>query len=237
MRNKHSKRKNIFIIPIILILITIGVVFWVMNKNQFNNNDYISETTSVPEKNEGDNIESDNEINSSNIVINNDLFAKYYEQAESLLQSMTLEEKVGQMFLVRFPNSGVIEEIQNYNPGGYILFGQDFKNETRTSILQKLQECQNASKIKLLLGVDEEGGTVVRVSNYLAFRSSKFLSPQQLWASGGLSAILNDSTEKSNLLKSIGIFQVMEIMLIHIQVLQLMKETIMYLKHQIFYLL
>lgn len=134
-----------------------------------------------------------------------ELFATFYEQAETLLQTMTLEEKIGQMFLARFPESGVVEEIKDYNPGGYILFARDFENETKSSIFAKLEECQNASKIKLVLGVDEEGGTVVRVSAYEAFRSSKFLSPQQIWEKSQLPGILEDSTEKSNLLKSIGL--------------------------------
>ena len=109
-----------------------------------------------------------------------DLFEAYYEQAEELLQTMTLEEKIGQMFLARFPENEVIEEIQNHHPGGYLLFGRDFKEETKESIKQKLEQCQQASKIKLILGVDEEGATVTRVSTYPAFRSSAFLSPQEL---------------------------------------------------------
>lgn len=136
---------------------------------------------------------------------NKELFAEFYGSAEKLLQNMTLEEKIGQMFLARFPKDGVIEEIQNYYPGGYILFARDFKNETPESILSKLKECQNTSKIKIILGVDEEGGTVVRVSAYEAFRQERFLSPQQLWANGQLPAILDDSKEKSALLKSIGL--------------------------------
>ena len=134
-----------------------------------------------------------------------DLFEAYYEQAEELLQIMTLEEKVGQMFLARFPENEVIEEIQNHHPGGYILFGRDFKEETKESMEQKLEQCQQASKIKLILGVDEEGGTVTRVSSYPAFRSSGFQSPQELWQKGKLPAILQDSTEKTKLLKSLGL--------------------------------
>jgi len=134
-----------------------------------------------------------------------DLFEAYYEQAEELLQTMTLEEKIGQMFLARFPENEVIEEIQNHHPGGYILFGRDFKEETKESMEQKLEQCQQASKIKLILGVDEEGGTVTRVSSYPAFRSSGFQSPQELWQKGKLPAILQDSTEKTKLLKSLGL--------------------------------
>ena len=54
------------------------------------------------------------------------------------------------------------------------MFGRDFENETKDSILKEITNCQNASKTKMFFGVDEEGGTVVRVSNYKAFRSSKF---------------------------------------------------------------
>ena len=184
-------KKIIYILPLIIII----VVLVLMNTNKNNSNKNVSKNY------EQEKIEEEQ----SDTTIKNDLFSEYYEQAENLLQTMTLEEKVGQMFLARFPESNVIEEIRNYNPCGYILFGRDFKNETKSSILKKLENCQNESKIKLVLGVDEEGGSVVRVSSYSAFRSNKFLSPQQLWEKGQLTAILEDSTEKSNLLKSIGL--------------------------------
>lgn len=200
MINNNNKRKvihkNIYIIIIILAIIT-GVVFGIIKDNQINTQNHSA--ISLDE-----NINKENNTDSSEIK-NNDLFSDYYNQAEVLLENMTLDEKVGQMFLARFPESGVIEEIENYNPGGYILFGRDFKDENKSTMLEKLQKCQNASKLKLALGVDEEGGSVVRVSGYQAFRSSKFSSPQTLWKNGGLEAILEDSTEKSNLLKSIGL--------------------------------
>lgn len=135
----------------------------------------------------------------------NDIFYPYYDKAEKLMQNMTLEEKVGQMFLARFPETGVIDEIKNEKPGGYVLFSRDFDNQTKTSMLEQLNKCQQSSKINLMLGVDEEGGTVVRVSNHKAFRDSRFLSPQQLWSQGQLPLILKDSEEKSELLKSIGL--------------------------------
>ncbi len=132
-----------------------------------------------------------------------ELFETYYAQAEEKMKSMTLEEKIGQMFLARYPETDANEEIKTLNPGGYILFGRDFESESKASIVNKLNKNQSNSKIPLILGVDEEGGTVVRVSAYKAFRSSKFQSPQTLWKQGQLGLILKDSTEKSNLLKSI----------------------------------
>lgn len=185
-----------YIISILVVILAIIAVkgFLIVNNKPRNTSDYsnmsIGENHNILQQENND---------------NNELFADFYKQAENLLQSMTLEEKVGQMFIARFPENGVINEIEAYNPGGYILFSRDFENQTKDSILKKLQQCQNASKIKLVLGVDEEGGSVVRVSAHKAFRSSKFLSPQQLWAKGQLQAILEDSKEKSNLLKSIGL--------------------------------
>ena len=54
-------------------------------------------------------------------------------------------------------------------------------------------------------GVDEEGGTVARVSANPEFRSERFSSPQTLYAQGGLDAIVADTVEKDALLHSLGI--------------------------------
>lgn len=139
------------------------------------------------------------------LVSMNDLFGKYYDEAKDILNTMSLEEKVGQMFLARYPEDDANKEIKENNPGGYILFGRDFKNETSETILAKLNENQENSKVKMFLGVDEEGGTVVRVSEYQQFRSSKFKSPGQLFAEGGIGRIIEDSYEKSNLLKGLSL--------------------------------
>ena len=199
---------NRVLMIIFIILLAIAVALFVKDRIEIKkeNNTSISETvnTNNPSENNTSNITENNEI-IEETDSSNDLFAQYYEQAEKLMEGMTIEEKVGQMFLARYPDDGVIDEIKNENPGGYILFSKDFEDETKESILNELNENQDASKIKLIFGVDEEGGTVVRVSSHKAFRDSKFLSPQELWAQGQLPAILEDSKEKSELLKNIGL--------------------------------
>ena len=50
------------------------------------------------------------------------------EAVETALSSMSLEEKVGQMFFVRCPDVGAAEDVSAYHLGGYILFGRDFKD-------------------------------------------------------------------------------------------------------------
>lgn len=82
-------------------------------------------------------VEDNTSISEVQEKISEEIFSKYYKKAEELMEDMTLEEKVGQMFLARYPEKGVIEEIKNYNPGGYILFSRDFDNETPKTILKQ----------------------------------------------------------------------------------------------------
>lgn len=126
-------------------------------------------------------------------------------QAELMVNSMTVETLVGQMLLVRCPASNVEEILAEYPFGGLVLFAQDTKNETPDSLRNKLESYQNASVVPLLISVDEEGGTVTRVSSYPSFRSSRFPSPQNAYQQGGLSQLLEIEAEKSQLLKSLGI--------------------------------
>ena len=123
---------------------------------------------------------------------------------EKLLGSMTLEEKVGQLFFVRCPVENAAEDVQAYHLGGYILFGRDTKDKTANELIQAIQSYQDNASIPLLIGVDEEGGSVVRVSSNPCLRSSKFQSPQKLFASGGMERITADAREKDVLLEALG---------------------------------
>ena len=129
------------------------------------------------------------------------------EQAQAILEGMTWEEVVGQLFFVRYPGDSALaaQWAQDYHLGGYILFGRDFKEDTPDGVRAKIAASQAASSIPMLMGVDEEGGTVVRASYYPAFRAEKFKSPQTLFAQGGLEAIRADALEKSTFLKDLGI--------------------------------
>ena len=69
---------------------------------------------------------------------------------QMLLSSMTPEEKVGQLFLARCPSDNSLQDISDYHLGGYILFGQDFDNETPDTFRQKIADYQAAAPIPLL---------------------------------------------------------------------------------------
>ena len=127
------------------------------------------------------------------------------DPVEVLLHRLSLEQKVGQMFLARCPESGAVEAVAQYGLGGLLLFGRDFAGETPGTMRSKIQGYQAAAELPLLIAVDEEGGTVTRLSSYTAFRSSPFASPRELYSQGGMDAVLSAETEKAQLLAGLGI--------------------------------
>ncbi len=127
------------------------------------------------------------------------------QRASEILSQMTIEEKVGQMFIARCPQKNAASMVSKYKLGGYILFKVDFSNKSRSQVIADIQSYNEQSDIPLFIGVDEEGGKVNRVSLNPSLRSSPFLSPQELYSKGGFDLIKSDTKEKCELLKSLGI--------------------------------
>ncbi len=124
---------------------------------------------------------------------------------EELVSAMSLEEKVGQMFFVRCPETEAAEKVAQYKLGGYILFGRDFQDKTAQEVRDTIASYQAAAGIPMLIGADEEGGTVVRASSNPHLFPSRCQSPQALYAQGGLDAILQDARQKSVTLLDLGV--------------------------------
>ena len=124
--------------------------------------------------------------------------------ASQYLQDMSLEEKVGQMIFLHYQGENV-KTLKKYQFGGIILFADFFKGKSSKAVVKGIAELQETGKIPMLIGVDEEGGSVVRVSKYKALVSHKFLSPQELYAAGGMEEIIKDTGEKSKVLLEYGI--------------------------------
>nr|WP_302119600.1 glycoside hydrolase family 3 N-terminal domain-containing protein [Ruminococcus bromii] len=127
------------------------------------------------------------------------------QKLDKFISNMTLEEKVGQMFYVRCPDEDAVKQVSEYNIGGYILFGRDFNGKTKDEVINDIQSYQDEADIPLLIGVDEEGGTVVRVSSNPNLRETPFLSPKDTYSNGGWDAIEQDANDKADLLLSLGI--------------------------------
>ena len=125
------------------------------------------------------------------------------EKIAAFLETLTLEEKVGQLFFVRCPAENAAADVQTYRLGGYILFGRDTKDKTANDLVQAIAGYQAAADIPLLIGVDEEGGSVVRVSSNPHLRSAKFPSARKVWEAGP-EALSASTREKNQLLQALG---------------------------------
>lgn len=136
---------------------------------------------------------------------NNSLFGKYYKKSLRKLKNMSIDQKIGQLLLVRYPEEEQKDVLKKYQFGGYLFFAKDFRNKTKDEVISMINDLQSTSKIPILTAVDEEGGIVVRVSSNPNLRSERFLSSQKLYELGGFDKIKEDTIEKSNLLKELGL--------------------------------
>lgn len=134
----------------------------------------------------------------------NGIFSKYYVMAFHKLQEMTLDEKIGQLLLVRYDNDAV-NILKKYPLSGFVFFEKDFKDKTKKEVQEMISAVQKNAKIPLLTAVDEEGGKVVRVSSNPNLAPAKFSSPQELYTKGGFEEIKKDTKEKSKILKDLGL--------------------------------
>ena len=122
----------------------------------------------------------------------------------ALLQQMTLREKVGQLFMIRpdsldltLPQEEIDDEhadgvtalsdamrktLQDYPVGGICQFGKNITDPQQ--IAQFNADLQAASKIPLLISVDEEGGVVARLANHPAFDLPQYESAAAVGETG-----------------------------------------------------
>ena len=186
------KKKTIIVILQLIIILGLCYIYFFPDKNL----SVVKESSKVKEI---------NKKKVSNKSLDNGLFKDYYEKAYQKLEKMSLDEKIGQILLVRYPDNNQKEIVGKYQFGGYLFFGKDFKDKTKDEVIKMIDDSNSVSKIPLLTAVDEEGGIVVRVSSNKNLRSERFLSSSELYKNGGFDRIKADTIEKSNLLKSLGI--------------------------------
>ena len=109
----------------------------------------------------------------------------------TLIDTMSLEEKVGQILFVRCVEDGQTDDLMSIKPGGILMFGRDFEGLTKDEVKEKIQSYQDKSDIPLIIGADEEGGTVVRVSSNPNLAPEKFKSPQEIYNEGGINRVIS----------------------------------------------
>ncbi|MBQ9375396.1 MAG: fibronectin type III domain-containing protein, partial [Ruminococcus sp.] len=120
----------------------------------------------------------------------NQLAIKTFSKAQYKLSKMTLEEKVGQLFLVtpeqldtahsniKSINKNIANAIKKYNVGGVIMFANNIGTPSGITAFNK--DLQKYSKTKLFIAVDEEGGSVARIANNQNFNVTHYSSMQAI---------------------------------------------------------
>lgn len=89
------------------------------------------------------------------------------EYINSLMNNMTLSEKISQMFLIQNGGDTFTQNYSNYlntlKPGGVVLF----KNNLSTSVektINYINQVKSTGSIPLFIGIDQEGGSVQRLN-------------------------------------------------------------------------
>ena len=115
----------------------------------------------------------------------------------------SLEQKAARMLLVRCDEN--IEKAIDKGAGGVILFAKDFDGLSKDEVKNKTKAMKERAKAPLIVAVDEEGGTVVRVSSNPNLRHEKFKSPMEYYKEGGFDLLEKINTERAELLLDLGI--------------------------------
>ncbi|MDD4795415.1 MAG: glycoside hydrolase family 3 protein [Bacilli bacterium] len=114
--------------------------------------------------------------------------------SKEILEKMSLEEKIGQLFFVRpealknqincdkKPTIKISdiqkESLAKYNVGGIAFFGKNIIS--REQVIKYINDLQNNSKYTLFIGADEEGGLVRRLSNNEDIGVTKFPNMREI---------------------------------------------------------
>lgn len=142
----------------------------------------------------------------------------------SFIDTLTLEQKVGQLFVVRSDaldpdqtieeridssavgiteiSDDVVNMIRKYQIGGVCQFGKNIVNPEQ--IIKFNADLQSVCDIPMFLAVDEEGGSVARLANNPAFDLPKYKSAYDVACSGNASDVENMARSIGNYLSLYG---------------------------------
>lgn len=130
-------------------------------------------------------------------------------EIDNYISHASLEQKIGQMFVSRTPQTvGQAEhDARKYNLGGFIVYDADLKGLTQDQFRNKLARYDKAANIPLLIGIDQEGGLVSRLthSGLVPQNGYQFEFPRDQYAAGGMKAVLTSAHNTATLLRSLNV--------------------------------
>ncbi len=143
--------------------------------------------------------------------------APMYDKVEATLRTLTLEQKIAQLFVVtpeQLTGESVVTNasenmrgaLSRYPVGGIIYFAANLQNPEQTQgMLQGIRSYSlDACGLVPFQCVDEEGGTVARIANNGAFGVANVGDMQQIGASGSIDLARSTGNTMGSYLRNLG---------------------------------
>lgn len=166
-----------------------------------------AKVTATPKDNGGDVTPDNPDIP----PVSTDIFGTYYAKAEETMQTLTLDEKIAQLFIIGTSSKTNYATLDQYKFGGHLYLLSSFQDTSGNTlkvdtIKQQIQTSQSKADIPLLMSIDEEGETVSRINKTIITELGiePFKNSCDLYTAGGLDAIRNDTINKSSVLRNLG---------------------------------
>lgn len=171
------------IIGIVIIIIIVLAILGINNRNIFNDNEQV--------------IQDKQQIKQENLTID--------EKVDKIVASMSKTEKIGQMVMIGIQGTKVDDDslymLNQYHMGGVILFDRNMESPEQVKQLTSDLQSQSNEKVPLFIGIDEEGGDVVRMAEKLTPPPSQ----KEIGATGDIEQAKTWAIKTAKSLKDMGI--------------------------------
>lgn len=171
------------IIGIVIIIVIVLAILGINNRNIFNDNEQV--------------IQDKQQIKQENLTID--------EKVDQIVESMSQTEKLGQMVMIGIQGTKVDDDslymLHQFHMGGVILFDRNMENPEQVKQLTSDLQAQSNEKVPLFIGIDEEGGDVVRMAEKLTPPPSQ----KEIGATGDIEQAKTWAIKTAKSLKDMGI--------------------------------
>lgn len=171
------------IIGIVIIIVIVLAILGISNRSIFNGDEQV--------------IQDKQQIKQENLTID--------EKVDKIVESMSQTEKLGQMVMIGIQGTKVDDDslymLNQYHMGGVILFDRNMESPEQVKQLTSDLQAQSNEKVPLFIGIDEEGGDVVRMAEKLTPPPSQ----KEIGATGDIEQAKTWAIKTAESLKDMGI--------------------------------
>lgn len=171
------------IIGIVIIIVIVLAILGINNRSIFNDDEQV--------------IQDKQQIKQENLTID--------EKVDKTVESMSQTEKLGQMVMIGIQGTKVDDDslymLNQYHMGGVILFDRNMESPEQVKQLTSDLQAQSNEKVPLFIGIDEEGGDVVRMAEKLTPPPSQ----KEIGATGDIEQAKTWAIKTAKSLKDMGI--------------------------------